>query len=55
MHVVIRPLISILSKMLRHLKIKGENKFMSLRIDDDNLFGKNETTWTKILDWKILN
>ena len=41
--------------MLRHLKIKGENKFMSLRIDDDNLFGKNETTWTKILDWKILN
>ena len=52
----IRALVFIMPKMSGYVKIfkvkKGNNKLMSLRIDDEKLLEKYKTIWTKIEDLK---
>ena len=57
LHEVIGPLVLILSKMSRYIKIfnNKNNKLMCFRIDDDKLLEKYKTIQTKVEYLKILN
>ena len=51
-----KPLVLIVAKMsgyVKTFKVKGDNKLMSLRIEDEKLFENYKAIWTKIENLKI--